>query len=106
MQVNFTYVKSGVCCKNSSLSLHWKSLVISLGLSIKPAIQRGKLAISRSHSRQLANTGLESVFLAPQLSALDCTKKKPCENKVRFWILTVTHFTYGSRDLKFYWNVR
>lgn len=28
------------------------------------------------------------------------------ENKFRFWILAVAHFTYGSRDLNFYLNIR
>lgn len=29
-----------------------------------------------------------------------------CEKKFRFWILAVAHFTYGSRDLNFYLNIR
>jgi len=74
VQVNFTYSKSDGLCKNSSLSLHWKHLIF-LGLLRKPAIQRGEVAISGSHSRQMAKIGLELVFLAPQLSALDYMKK-------------------------------
>lgn len=54
-------------------------------------------------------TGKQRIRINVSCPAAECSRlyeKKNCENKVRFWILTVAHFTYGSRDLKFYLNVR
>lgn len=107
VQVNVMYGKSNVLWENSSPYLHWKSPVIFWSFSMKPEIERrgGHICLTQQ------TNGKDRLRIGVTCTAAECSilyeqKNQTCEKQSRSWIWTAAHFTYGSRHLKFYLNIR